>query len=244
MTTPSIELQNITFSYNPEKPIIKDMCLKINAGETIGIIGANGTGKSTLLKILVGLISNYSGTVTVEGILAEKKTINQIRQKIGYVFQDADNQLFMSTVYQDVAFGPSNSGLTKEQVDRQVHKALQQVNLTHLKDSPVHALSGGEKKLVSIATILAMSPSVILMDEPTIALDPKNRRNLINILNTLPQTKIITSHDLDFVWDTSDRIILLNCGTIQAQGSPDAILRNRELLESNGLEEPLSLTSR
>ena len=165
----------------------------------------------------------------------------QIRAKLGYVFQDSDSQLFMSTVYEDVAFAPRNYGLTADETDRRVRQALDLTGISHLRDRQIHRLSGGEKKLVSIATILSMMPEVLLMDEPSIALDPRNRRNLIHILNSLDQPKIIASHDLDMIWDTCPRTILLSDGEIVCDGATKEILCDRELLESNGLELPLGM---
>lgn len=249
-----IDVENLEFAYDRVKDtrkddsrdnrIIKDVSFRACENDSIGIIGANGVGKSTLLKLLVGLELNFTGQIRVEEIPLEKKTLSRVREKIGYVFQDSDSQLFMTNVYQDVAFAPRNYGLPQEEVDRRVNNALSSVHIEHLRDKPVHALSGGEKKLVSIATILSMIPDIILMDEPSAALDPKNRRNLINILNEFDHMKIITSHDLDFIWDTCNRILLMADGQIVADGTPDEILKNKELLEANGLELPLSLMPR
>ena len=249
-----INVENLEFAYDRVKDtrkddsrdnrIIKDVSFRACENDSIGIIGANGVGKSTLLKLLVGLELNFTGQIRVEEIPLEKKTLSRVREKIGYVFQDSDSQLFMTNVYQDVAFAPRNYGLPQEEVDRRVNNALSSVHIEHLRDKPVHALSGGEKKLVSIATILSMIPDIILMDEPSAALDPKNRRNLINILNEFDHMKIITSHDLDFIWDTCNRILLMADGQIVADGTPDEILKNKELLETNGLELPLSLMQR
>lgn len=249
-----INVENLEFAYDRVKDtrkddsrdnrIIKDVSFRACENDSIGIIGANGVGKSTLLKLLVGLELNFTGQIRVEEIPLEKKTLSRVREKIGYVFQDSDSQLFMTNVYQDVAFAPRNYGLPQEEVDRRVKNALSSVHIEHLRDKPVHALSGGEKKLVSIATILSMIPDIILMDEPSAALDPKNRRNLINILNEFDHMKIITSHDLDFIWDTCNRILLMADGQIVADGTPDEILKNKELLEANGLELPLSLMQR
>lgn len=249
-----IDVENLEFAYDRVKDtrkddsrdnrIIKDVSFRACENDSIGIIGANGVGKSTLLKLLVGLELNFTGQIRVEEIPLEKKTLSRVREKIGYVFQDSDSQLFMTNVYQDVAFAPRNYGLPQEEVDRRVNNALSSVHIEHLRDKPVHALSGGEKKLVSIATILSMIPDIILMDEPSAALDPKNRRNLINILNEFDHMKIITSHDLDFIWDTCNRILLMADGKIVADGTPDEILKNKELLEANGLELPLSLMPR
>lgn len=249
-----INVENLEFAYDRVKDtrkddsqdnrIIKGVSFSACENDSIGIIGANGVGKSTLLKLLVGLELNFTGQIRVEEIPLEKKTLSRVREKIGYVFQDSDSQLFMTNVYQDVAFAPRNYGLPQEEVDRRVNNALSSVHIEHLRDKPVHALSGGEKKLVSIATILSMIPDIILMDEPSAALDPKNRRNLINILNEFDHMKIITSHDLDFIWDTCNRILLMADGQIVADGTPDEILKNKELLEANGLELPLSLMPR
>lgn len=239
-----IDMENLSFSYKDNKKVLDGINLNAREKDSIGIIGANGAGKSTLLKLLVGLDLGFEGSVRVEEIPLEKKTISRIREKIGFVFQEADNQLFMNTVGQDVAFGPINYGLGKEEVENRVSKALERTGITHLKDKYNHELSGGEKKLASIATILSMNIDIILMDEPSASLDPKNRRNLISILNGFDHLKIITSHDLDFVWDTCNRVLVLNEGKIVADGTPDEILRDKKLLEENGLELPLSLTER
>lgn len=239
-----INIENLTFAYQKQHPILKGISLNAGENESIGIIGANGVGKSTFLKILVGLNLDFEGSIRVEEIPLEKKMLAKIREKIGYVFQDSDSQLFMTTVYEDVAFAPRNYGLSEEEVDRRVQSALETVHIAHLKDKPIYQLSGGEKKLVSIATILSMTPDIILMDEPSVALDPQNRRNLIRVLNEFNHLKIIASHDLDFIWDTCKRVILMAEGQIIADGPVEEILRNQELLEKNGLELPLSLSRR
>lgn len=239
-----IDIENLNFSYKENIPVLRDICLHAHEEDSIGIIGTNGVGKSTLLKLLVGLNLNFEGSIRVEEIPLEKKTLKRVREKIGYVFQNSDNQLFMSTVYEDIAFGPANYGLPEEEVKSRVEKALEMVNITHLRNKPVYELSGGEKKLAAIATILSMHPDIILMDEPSVGLDPKNRRNLINILNSFDHLKLITSHDLDFIWDTTNRTILMHEGKIVADGPTEEILRNEELLEKYGLEKPLSLTRR
>lgn len=239
-----INIENLTFAYQKQHPILKGISLNAGENESIGIIGANGVGKSTFLKILVGLNLDFEGSIRVEEIPLEKKMLAKIREKIGYVFQDSDSQLFMTTVYEDVAFAPRNYGLSEEEVDRRVQSALEAVHIAHLKDKPIYQLSGGEKKLVSIATILSMTPDIILMDEPSVALDPQNRRNLIRVLNEFNHLKIIASHDLDFIWDTCKRVILMAEGQIIADGPVEEIFRNQELLEKNGLELPLSLSRR
>ena len=239
-----IDIENLNFAYEKDHPVLSDITLHFAETESIGIVGANGVGKSTLLKLLVGLELGFEGSIRVEEIPVEKETLPKIREKIGYVFQDADSQLFMTTVAEDVAFAPRNYGLPEEEVQRRVADALEQTGITDLKDKAVYKLSGGEKKSASIATILSMTPDILLMDEPSAALDPKNRRNLIGIIDRFDHLKILTSHDLDFIWDTCSRVILMNGGRVIADGPAKEILSDKELLEANGLELPLSLQGR
>ncbi len=236
-----IDLNQVGFAYKENIPVLQDISLSIEAGASVGLVGANGAGKSTLMKLLVGLLKPTSGQVRICGLDVEKKNLAEIRRRIGYVFQDADNQLFMSTVYEDIAFGPLNYGLPKEEVERKVQAAMEQTGTTHLKDQPVYQMSGGEKRLVSIATILAMEPDCILMDEPEAALDPRNRRRLIELLKTLKPAKLIASHDLDLILDTCDRVILMSHGRIVADGPAQEILRDEKLLVEHDLELPLRL---
>lgn len=239
-----LECNNISFRYEKGRDIIKDISFRANTQESIGLIGANGVGKSTLLRILVGLELNFEGEVSVDQILVHKKNLSQVRSKLGYLFQDSENQLFTSSVYQDVAFALRNDNLEQKLIEERVMEALETVNISHLKDNKVYKLSGGEKKLASIATILAMQPKILLMDEPTIALDPKNRRTLIKTLNKLKYLKIIASHDLDMVLETCSRVILLSEGQIVVDDTAEKILTNQELLEKHGLELPLCMGRR
>jgi len=236
-----INVNNVSFCYETSQPILKNITFTAHEQDSIGLIGANGVGKSSLLKLLVGLNLSFDGEITVEEIPVEKSMLPKIREKIGYVFQDSDSQLFSTTAYEDVAFAPKNYGFSKEEVDLRVEKALSMVGISHLKNKQIYKMSGGEKKLVSIATILSMTPDIILMDEPSIALDPKNRRNLIHILNGFDHLKIIASHDLDMILETCNRTILLSNGKIIADGNTKEILSNQSLLEANGLELPLLL---
>ena len=218
---------------------MENINFQLKKGESVGLVGANGVGKSTLLRILVGLNTGFQGDVMVNNIPLEKKNLNTIRKNVGYVFQDADSQLFMSTVFDDVAFAPRNYGMSEAEVNEKTMEALKVVHIEQLKDKQIYKLSGGEKKLASIATILSTEPDVILMDEPSVALDPKNRRNLINILNRLNQAKIIASHDLNMIMDTCERTILLSDGKIIKDGNTKEILLDKELMEESGLELPL-----
>lgn len=239
-----IELRNVSFSYQKGREVLHDINISVERGKTVGLIGANGAGKSTLLKILVGLVTGYEGTVKVLGQSVGKKNFADIRKKTGYVFQDSDSQLFMSTVYEDVAFGPENYGYSEEMVQKKVMEALEKVHIEDLKDRQIYRMSGGQKKLASIATILSMEPEIILFDEPTIALDPKNRRNLIGILNGMSETKIIASHDLDMILDTCEETVLLADGKLICQGNTEDILKNKELLEEHDMELPLCMQYR
>ena len=237
-----IDVEGLSFSYEGGVPVLQDIGFHVGENEAVGLIGANGVGKSTLLKLLVGLDLGFTGSIRVSEVPLEKRTLPKIREKIGYVFQDADAQLFMTTVGEDVAFAPRNYGLPEDEVEKRVTAALEKVHIPHLRDKAVYKLSGGEKKLASIATILSMTPDIILMDEPSVALDPRNRRNLIHVVNEFDHLKIIASHDLDFIWDTCGRVILMNGGRIIRDGKAEEILSDKELLEENGLELPLSLS--
>lgn len=234
-----IKMEHLSFSYESGEEILHDLTLYAHRGESIGLIGANGVGKSTFLKILVGLNMGFEGTLDIVSHPMKKENLNHIREHIGYVFQDSDSQLFMTTVEEDVAFGPRNYGLSPEEVEARVQDALKRTHIEQLRNKSVYKLSGGEKKLAAIATILSMEPDIVLMDEPSVALDPKNRRYLIGLLKEMPQMKIVASHDLDFIWDTCERTIIMHEGQIIADGSSATILTDKKLLEDHGLELPL-----
>ena len=234
-----IEFQNVSFSYG-DVPVVENLSFTIQKGETVGLIGANGAGKSTIMKLMLGLLSG-SGEIQVDGLPVCRDNLAEIRKKIGFVLQDSDNQMFMPTVYEDMIFGPRNYGLSKEETEKQVDAVLTQLGLQSLKHRHNHKISGGEKRMAAIATILAMEPEMILMDEPSTALDPVNRRTVINTINRLPQTKLIASHDLDMILDTCQRVILLSHGTIVADGDAETILRDKALLEANRMELPFCL---
>lgn len=234
-----ISVSDLSFGYDSKRKVLENINFQLKKGESVGLVGANGVGKSTLLRILVGLNTGFQGDVMVNNIPLEKKNLKTIRKNVGYVFQDADSQLFMSTVFDDVAFAPRNYGMSEAEVNEKTMEALKVVHIEQLKDKQIYKLSGGEKKLASIATILSTEPDVILMDEPSVALDPKNRRNLINILNQLNQAKIIASHDLNMIMDTCERTILLSDGKVIKDGNTKEILLDKELMEESSLELPL-----
>jgi cobalt/nickel transport system ATP-binding protein len=240
MSHHKLEARSLHFSYPDGHEAVNNMSFTIHHGESLGIIGANGAGKSTLLMLLMGVLFPDDGEVLVGDVHVTKKTLPMIRQRLGMVFQDPDDQLFMTTVYDDVAFGPRNYKLDEKEVESRVAEALELVGISHLKDRAPFKLSGGEKRSAAIASVLSMQPDVLIMDEPTAALDPKSRRRVISLLNSFEHTKIITSHDLDMIFETCKRIIVIKDGKIAADGGAKEILCNVELLDSCGLEVPLS----
>ncbi len=207
----------------------------------MGIIGANGAGKSTLLHLMLGLLAPQAGQIRFDGVPLSKKMQKQIRERVGLVFQDPDDQLFMPSLGEDTAFGPRNQGLSETEVQERVAWALATVGLGEKADRPAWQLSGGEKKAASLATVLALQPDVLVFDEPTSSLDPRTRRQVMRLCLQLPQTRIITSHDLDLVLDICERTILLDHGRILADGPSWQILTNEPLLLASGLELPLRL---
>ena len=233
-----LKLENVSFAYDNGHEVLKAISLVLTEGEQVALIGANGVGKSTLLKLFVGLLSPQSGCVSVSGLPVEKANLVAVRRAAGYVFQDAESQLFLANVWEDVAFGPRNEGLVGEDLRRRVDEALSSVGLMSLAAEHVYRLSGGQKRLASIATVLALRPDSLLLDEPTLALDPRNRRAVIRALSALPCAKLIATHDLDFVLDACTRVLLMDDGRIVADGRPDELLRDRTLLERHGLELP------
>ncbi|WP_302575309.1 energy-coupling factor ABC transporter ATP-binding protein [uncultured Acidaminococcus sp.] len=242
-----LKLSHIRFQYvlpGPKKaavPVFHDLSFTLEPGEKVGLIGSNGVGKSTLLKLVVGLLPLQAGTLEVCGMPLDRDHLPAIREKTGYVFQDSDSQLFMPTVESDVSFFLRSEGLPDEEVTRRTRSALAQVGLEGLAQRQIYRLSGGQKKLTAIAGLLTQKPDLLLMDEPSAALDPRNRRNLIRILGQLPCAQLIASHDLDFIWDTCDQVILLHQGQVERTGPTREILQDGPLLEACGLELPLRL---
>lgn len=236
-----IEVNKISFDYPDGHPAIKDISFMLDHGQSVGIVGANGAGKSTLLALLIGILFPNAGTISIGNIPVTKKTLPIIREKVGMVFQNPDNQLFMTTVYDDVAFGPRNYNIPEEEVDKRVINALNVVDILHLKDRAPYKLSGGEKRAASIASILSMHPDILLLDEPTNALDPRSRRRLIDLLKGFNHAKIIATHDLDILFDLCERTIVLKDGMIMADGPTSEILVDEELMHQCNLEIPLSL---
>ena len=236
-----VDFKNVYFRYPDKTEALRNLSFRITHGEAVGVIGANGAGKSTLLMHMNGYLLPTSGTVTIGDLHLTRKTRQEIRKKVGIVFQNPDDQLFMPTVYDDVAFGPQNLGMDEDDVRERVHEALNLVNSFDLRGKPPHHLSCGQKSAVAIAAVMAMEPDILAMDEPAANLDPKSRRLLINLLKTFTHSKIIASHDLDLIMDVCSRCIVISEGTVVADGPAMDILSNKILLEDNNLELPLSL---
>ncbi len=239
----SVEISGLSYSYPGGIMALEKVSLEARPGEKLGLIGPNGAGKSTLFLCILGLVEGFMGEVKVGGLSAtEKRDLGRLRREVGLVFQDADDQLFNPTVIEDVAFGPLNLGLPKEDALQRSETALAQVGFpSELFERPPHMLSGGQKRRAAIAGILAMEPSVILLDEPTSDLDPRGRRNLARLLSSLPQTMLIASHDLEFVLMTCDRVALLNGGRKITEGETRVVMADEALMEENRLEKPHSL---
>jgi cobalt/nickel transport system ATP-binding protein len=236
-----VEVKDLQYSYPDGTSALRGVSFRITHGETVAIIGANGAGKSTVLLHLNGCLIPEAGEVRIGDFPLTKKTLEYVRRTVGMVFQDPDDQLFMPLVYDDVAFGPLNLGLPPEEVNARVMEALSVVGATHLKDRPPYRLSGGEKRSVAIASVLSMSPSILVMDEPTSNLDPRARRQLIGLLQSFDHTIVVATHDLDMVLDLCSRTIVMKDGQVATDGSTADILYNEELLQSCCLEKPLRL---
>lgn len=236
-----VECRDVHFAYPDGKKALNGVDFRVDQGEAVGIVGSNGAGKSTLLNLILGIGFATDGQVSIDDIPVTKKTLSIIRQRVGLVFQNSDDQLFMPTVYEDVAFGPRNYGIEEREVERRVESSLETVGISQLKHRPPYKLSGGEKRSAAIASILSMEPDILIMDEPTAALDPKSRRRLINLLNSFNHTKIIASHDMDMIWDCCERTIVIHDGAIIADGKTRDILSNTELMDMSSLELPLFL---
>ncbi len=239
----AIRVRNLEYVYPDGTKALKGIDLDILKGESVGLIGPNGAGKSTLLLHLNGILKGQQGSVEVLGMKIEEKNLIKVRQKVAIVFQEPDDQLFMPTVFDDVAFGPINADYPEEKVRTKVKEALKGIRMEGYEKRCSHHLSFGEKKRISLATVLSMQPEILILDEPTSNLDPRARRHLIELLKNLSLTKIVASHDLELILEICQRVILLDEGKIVANGDARGILSNKSLMESHGLELPLSLAA-
>ncbi|GAB4409240.1 MAG: ABC transporter ATP-binding protein [Anaerolineales bacterium] len=236
--TPLIEVNNLSFRYPDGQQALVDVSLAVYEGERVALVGPNGAGKSTLILHLNGIFASQDGHVRVAGLPVAGEHVKKVRALVGLVFQDPDDQLFSPTVFDDVAYGPLYMGLPEDEVRRRVERALAAVGMQGYGDRVPHRLSAGEKKRIALATVLAMEPSVLVLDEPTAGLDPRGRRMLIRLLDSMPQTMIVSTHDLLMVRDLFPRMVILDRGRVVADGPSADLLRDRALLETHGLELP------
>lgn len=241
MSDPVITIRNLAYAYPDGTRALKGVDLEVDEGESLALIGPNGAGKSTLLLHLNGILSCDQGEITVLGLPVNDKNLSRVRSQVGFVFQNPDNQLFMPTVFEDVAFGPINMGRSKEEVEAAVRRALDQVDMLDAMRRSSHHLSFGQKKRVTIATVLSMEPRILVLDEPTSNLDSRHRRSLMELLGRLDFTKIIATHDLEMVVELCNRTAIIDDGRIVAQGGTRDILTDKALLEAHALEVPHSL---
>jgi len=230
-----LKLNDVTVVYPDKTKAVDGISFAASEGENIALIGENGAGKTTLLLAIAGILETIKGSIETDDIQLTKKTINEIRKKIGFVFQNPDDQLFMPLVYDDIAFGCRNLGMTEEEIKNKVDETLNLLNISHLRNRSSLKLSEGEKRMAAIAAVLAMNPSILMFDEPTAFLDHRARRNLIETLRKLKHTKIIVTHDMRFASCVCDRVIILKNGQIAAEGSR-AILHDTELMLNCGLD--------
>lgn len=230
-----LDVTELSFAYPDGTQGLRQVSFHLEPGEKAALIGANGEGKTTLLLTLVGLLSG-KGKITVDGLSLNETNLPQIRQRMGVVFQNPDDQLFLPTVYQNVAFGLENIGLSGAEVREKADKTLERLGISYLRDRQAQRLSGGEKRMAALATVLAMEPGILLLDEPTAFLDPKARRRLIQVMDTLDQTMLVATHDLTFALETCQRSLVLTGGAVFAGGLSRELLFDEALMEAGGVE--------
>jgi len=238
-----LRVKGLSYTYPGGQKALEEISFDVGQGESVALVGPNGAGKTTLFLCLSGVLSIPPGAANVAGLdPAERSQRRALPGKVGIIFQDSDDQLFSTTVSDDVAFGPLNLGLPPAEVRQRVTDALEHVRLQGFEERVPFHLSGGEKRRVALAGVLAMRPEILLLDEPSSHLDPRGRRELIHLINGLTVTKIIASHDLEFILETCQRAIILDAGRVVADGPVRTLLANRELMSAHGLEVPHSLT--
>jgi len=238
MNRSHIEIRDLCFSYPDGTKALSGISFDVQPGESVGLIGANGAGKSTLLLHLNGFYTASRGDIRIGDIRLRPDTVATARRAVGLVFQNPDDQLFMPTVGEDVAFGPLYADWPPEKIDAAVSTVLERVGMGHVVDRPPYRLSAGEKRAVAIATVLAMEPDVLVMDEPSSNLDPRSRRRLIHLLQSFNHTRIIATHDLELVVEVCSRVLVLDGGSIIVDGPTREVLSDEALMIAHGLESP------
>jgi len=244
-TSPSLEIKDLAFAYPDGNQALYGVNLRVENGERVALLGPNGAGKTTLVLHMNGIHPAMQGEVSIAGQLIDvkdKSALQNIRSKVGIVFQDPDDQLFMPTVGEDIAFGPYNMGKRGAELDAIVDEALDLIGMLAFKDRPPHHLSFGQRRRVAVATVLAMKPEILVMDEPSSNLDPASRRELADILRALKVTIVMVTHDLPYAYELCERSVILSGGVIVADGSTESILKNKVLLRDNRLELPVGFS--
>jgi cobalt/nickel transport system ATP-binding protein len=238
MSTPSLLVSGLAFAYPDGHQALFGVDLRIEKGERVALLGPNGAGKTTLVLHLNGVLLGGVGSVEVGGLRLDKASLPEIRRRVGIVFQDPDDQLFMPTVREDVAFGPANLGMSRDEIDAAVESALDRVGMLAFADRPPHHLSFGQRRRVAVATVLAMEPEILVLDEPSSNLDPASRRELAEILTELSVTTLMVTHDLPYALQLCSRSVILSEGSIVADGATPDVLLDDELMRRNRLELP------
>lgn len=230
-----LKIEHLNYQYESNLPILKDISLNVAEGEKVGLLGCNGSGKSTLLSLICGLLLPQSGEIHIDDIAVTAENLPSIREKLGVIFQNPDEQLFMPTIFEDVAFGPRNYGYAPDIIAKKTEKALQMLNIEHLRNRPPYRLSGGEKRNATIAAVMVMEPKIILLDEPSVFLDRRSKRNLINTLQSLDAAMLLATHDFELLQQVCSKAIVLYHGQIAYSGDLSNLIDNEELLLSLGL---------
>ena len=244
MTTPALQVRDLTFRYPDGHQALDGLSLEVAGGERVAVLGPNGAGKTTLALHCNGLHTPRSGSVAVDGLPVDDANLAEVRRRVGLVFQDPDDQLFLGTVREDVAFGPANAGLRKAELEAVVDRALDAVGMRHTKAKAPHHLSGGERRRVAIATVLSMSPSLLVLDEPTSHLDPLAQRELTDLLRGLEVTQVVVTHDLPFALALCPRAVVVDQGRVVADGATADLLADVDLLEAHRLVLPYGFDPR
>ncbi len=244
MTTPVVEVAGLAYAYPDGHQALYGVDLRIERGQRVALLGPNGAGKTTLVLHLNGILTGGEGTVRVGGLDVRREHLREIRRRVGIVFQDPDDQLFMPTVRDDVAFGPANLGITGADLERRVHGALAAVGMADFADRPPHHLSFGQRRRVAVATVLAMEPEILVLDEPSSNLDPASRRELADVIRSLDVTVLMVTHDLPYALELCNRAVVISDGMIAADGPIWDILCDESLLAGHRLELPFGFDPR
>ena len=244
MSAPVLDVRGLAYAYPDGHQALFGVNLHVHQGERVALLGPNGAGKTTLVLHLNGILEPGAGTVSVSGLPVTKRNVAEVRRRVGVVFQDPDDQLFMPTVRDDVAFGPANHGVKGPALDQRVHDALEQVGMVEFVDRPPHHLSYGQRRRVAVATVLAMEPEILVLDEPSSNLDPASRRELADILRSLDVTVLMVTHDLPYALELCPRSVVLSDGVIVADGPTYDILTNDTFMSAHRLELPFGFDPR